>query len=227
MGLFLNVLNTIDRKIMGRKGGFAYHAISCFDKERQNFVFEYSDYVRASSLELIANEIYDNNISGNVAELGVYRGDFAKLINIAFPDRKLYLFDTFEGFDKRDVNIDRENNFSSGDYDFSKTSVELVLNKMQNRQNCVIKKGFFPETAEDVNDNFAFVSLDCDLYDPIYKGLHYFYERLNNGGYILVHDYNNKNYSGTKAAVKKFCREKTVPYFPICDFAGSVAIMKA
>jgi len=195
------------------------------DKERKNFVFE-TDYIRGSSLELIANEIYDKNIEGSVAELGVYRGDFARIINKAFPDRKLYLFDTFEGFDKRDVQTELEGNFSTGEQDFSETSVELVLKKMPNNKNCIVKKGFFPETAVGINDRFSFVSIDVDLYDPMYKGLHFFYEQLNNGGYIMLHDYNNKYYNGVKAALRKFSIEKKVPYFPICDAYGSAVIMK-
>jgi O-methyltransferase len=107
------------------------------DRERQKFVFE-NDYIRASSLELIANEIYEKKIDGSVAELGVYRGNFAKIINEAFPDRKLYLFDTFEGFDERDVNVELKNNYSTGKQDFSNTSVELVLNKMKHKENCIV-----------------------------------------------------------------------------------------
>lgn len=36
-----------------------------------------------------------------VAEGGVFQGMFAAEINRYFPKNKLYLFDTFEGFDKR------------------------------------------------------------------------------------------------------------------------------
>jgi O-methyltransferase len=206
------------------------HYVSCqimmaLDKERKKFVFE-SEYIRTSSLELVANEIYDKNIIGNVAELGVYQGDFAKIINKAFPDRKLYLFDTFEGFDQRDIKTELEKNYSTGNQDFSETSVEIVLAKMENKNNCIIKKGFFPETAEGVNDTFSFVSIDVDLYEPMYKGLCFFYERLNNGGYIMLHDYNNKGYNGVKDALRKFSEEKKVPYFPICDAWGSAIIMK-
>ena len=199
--------------------------MAALDKERPQFVFEH-DYIRASSLELIANEIDDKNIAGSVAELGVYRGNFAQIINKTFPDKKLYLFDTFEGFDKRDVKTEVEKNYSTGEQDFSKTSVELVLDKMQNRENCIIKKGFFPETAEGVNDTFAFVSIDVDLYEPMYKGLHFFYERLNSGGYIMLHDYNNKGYKGVKAALRKFSEERKASYFPLCDAYGSAVIMK-
>jgi O-methyltransferase len=196
------------------------------DRERQHFVFE-SDYIRGSALELMANEIHDKKIPGAVAEFGVYRGDFAKYINRAFPGKKLYLFDTFEGFDNRDIKTELEHNFSTGEQDFSKTSVELVLKKMRHKENCVIKKGYFPETAEGIDDYFSFVSIDVDLYEPMYKGLHYFYDRLSSGGYIMLHDYNNKLYSGVKAALRKFSEEKPAPYFPLCDSCGSAVIMKA
>ena len=72
------------------------------------------DYFRYSSLELAAKEINENIISKgrkeNIAELGVWQGDFAQYINQLFPNQKLYLFDTFEGFDKR--NFDKEDNLS-------------------------------------------------------------------------------------------------------------------
>ena len=44
----------------------------------------------------------------------------------AFPDRKLYLFDTFEGFDRRDVDLDKEKGFSGEVDDFSSTSMAHV-----------------------------------------------------------------------------------------------------
>jgi O-methyltransferase len=61
----------------------------------------------------------------------------------------------------------------------------------------------------------------------MYKGLHFFYENLSPGGYIMLHDYNNRGYKGVKAALRKFSEEKKVPYFPICDACGSAIIMKA
>ena len=38
-----------------------------------------------------------------MAECGVFRGDCTKFINLFFPDRTLYLFDTFGGFEKSDI----------------------------------------------------------------------------------------------------------------------------
>ena len=47
-------------------------------------------------------------IQGSVAECGVYLGDFAYFINKYFSNRTMYLFDTFEGFDVRDVEKEKE-----------------------------------------------------------------------------------------------------------------------
>jgi O-methyltransferase len=149
------------------------------------------DFVRYTTLELCANEIKTNNIKGNVAELGVYKGEFAKRINQLFPDRKLYLFDTFKGFDEKDVQTEKQESFSGGEQDFSDTSVEFVLSKMKFRDNCIIKKGYFPESAADIDDKFCFVSIDADLYKPILAGLQFFYPKIENKGYIFVNDFNN------------------------------------
>lgn len=184
------------------------------------------DYVRLSSLELVANEIHENKIIGNTAELGVFKGDFSSKINLSFPDRKLYLFDTFEGFDKRDILKEVEQGFSDGKQDFSDTSVENVLAKMTHPSLCIVKKGFFPQTAEGLEDTFAFVSIDTDLFEPIYQGLKYFYPRLSRGGFIFIHDYNNSEYTGAKVAVRQFCKENDLSYFPMSDNWGSVALTK-
>jgi O-methyltransferase len=95
------------------------------------------------------------------------------------------------------------------------TSVESVLSVMPFRERCVIKKGWFPASAEDCgNERFCFVSLDADLYGPIYEGLGFFWPRLAEGGYIFVHDYNNREYLGAKEAVCQFCAEQAVGYTP-------------
>jgi len=235
------ILDEIISKILTNTlpGSFALvRAMKYIGRERKPFVQKTADYVRISSLELIADEIYENERrmqeqgEGSnrrkeaVAELGVYRGDYARLINEAFPDRKLYLFDTFEGFDDRDAIIEREKGFSEGDQDFSETNAELVISKMKYPENCIVKKGYFPDTAKDVDETFVFVSIDADLYEPIYNGLVFFYGNLESGGTIFVHDYNNDVYRGAKEAVRKFCAENNIRYFPLSDTCGTAVTIK-
>jgi O-methyltransferase len=192
-------------------------------------VFTKSDIVRYETLKLTAQEIHRKKVQGCVAELGVYKGDFSKEINALFPDRKLFLFDTFAGFDKRDVKTEGENYCKKYIYlnegYFTNSSIELVLKRMKHRDKCIIKKGWFPETAKNIDEKFVFVSIDADLFAPVYAGLVYFYPRLEVGGYIFVHDYNGEVY-GAKEAVIQFATENSIPYFPMCDVAGTVVFAK-
>lgn len=186
----------------------------------------YFDYIRLASLELISYEIKKNGIEGNIAELGVYKGKFARYINQYFPERKLYLFDTFEGFDKRDLSSEKKYAYSSGTQDFSETSVASVLASMPFPDKCIPIKGFFPESAKEVKDNFVFVSLDADLFDPIYSGLNFFYPKLASGGYIFIHDFNNDGYKGARNAVEQFCKEQNLGFTPLPDSGGTAIISK-
>ena len=186
------------------------------------------DYVRVSALELVAQEIEENNVLGTVTELGVFKGEFAGILNMTFSRRPLYLFDTFEGFAPADVEYDRKRDYATpASGVFADTSVESVLSKMPFRDRCIVKKGWFTASAEDSSgERFCFVSFDVDLYGPMYEGLRFFWPRLNAGGYIFVHDYNNDEYRGTKEAVRQFCAEQAVAYTPLLDACGTAILAK-
>ena len=191
------------------------------------------DYTRLFTFEPCANEIKKNRIPGEVAELGVFRGDFAKLLNEVFHDRKLYLFDTFESFNDCDVEHELMRLSDSG-YMYEtleclkNTDVELVMSKMKNKDNVIVKKGYFPDSLGDLDEKFCFVSLDADLYRPTFEGLKYFYDRLSEGGYIFIHDYNHKLWPGVVDAVKDFedIIGKRICKIPITDFAGTLVVTK-
>lgn len=173
-----------------------------------------------------AKLVYQRGLQGSVAEGGVFQGEFATIINECFSDRKLYLFDTFEGFDERDVILESLNGFSEAKPGYLNiTSEELVLRKMKYVDKCVIKKGYFPETTEGIEDTFCFVNLDMDLYKPTIEGLRFFYPRMVKGGIIVVHDYFSVGYEGVNAAIEEFCREYPVIPFPIGDTV-SIAFQK-
>ena len=186
-----------------------------------------NEYIRLSSFDLIVEEIERKNVAGDIAELGVYKGDFAAVMNLAFPARTLYLFDTFEGFDSSDKEAERKLGSYGVGRDFSDTSVEEVMKRMPFAERCVTRKGFFPQTAEGLEDKkFCFVSIDTDLYAPVAAGLSFFYPRLSSGGYIFVHDYNNDLFPGAKLAVQEFSSRNTVSFVPLTDKYGTAVISK-
>ena len=188
-------------------------------RARESFVQDYATIIRSNSG--FAPDIC-------VAEAGVFQGEFAKVINESFPDSRLYLFDTFTGFDERDVKYEKAYGFSeAAKGDLCLTSEELVLNKMKYPENCIIRKGYFPESANGIEESFCFVNLDMDLYKPTLEGLRFFYPLLIQGGIIMVHDYFTQGYEGVNAALRDFITETdpTILPFPVGDH-HSIAIQK-
>lgn len=184
--------------------------------------------VRFATFRLLAEQIESENIKGDVAELGVYKGEFAKCINEFFKKRTIHLFDTFEGFSSADIKTDLDNNFSKAEIgDFSDTSVDAVKSILKYPERAVFYKGFFPNTFTDCKaEKFAFVSIDADLYEPTAAALSLFFERLSSGGVLMVHDVNSTQFKGVKKAVDDFCRDRSLLSFPLCDLHGSVVIRK-
>lgn len=190
--------------------------------------------VRVRWLRAYAKFVYERNIYGEIAECGVNRGEFSHFMNKYFYDRKLYLFDTFCGFSDTDLNIEKgidNEQFVNGDFNtnkvFKNTSEKIVLNHMVNKNNCILKKGYFPDTARGLNERFCFVNLDMDLYQPMYEGLKFFYNKMEKGGVILLHDYYNPHLPGVKKAVHDFENQidEDLNIFPIGD-GVSIALIK-
>lgn len=185
------------------------------------------DYVREQTVRLIANQMTCCGIGGDVAELGVFRGDFTVVLQREFPNRCLYLYDTFSGFSNSDISSDTSINNKVGENNkFKDTSASFVLNRLPNDSNVIINEGLFPETFDENIGKFCFVSIDFNLYSPVKSALELFYSHVSEGGYILVSDYNAPFYSGTHRAVDEFCEEYHLVPIPIADFYGSVLIQK-
>lgn len=191
-----------------------------------------SDYFRFRTFEFAAAEIKDRHIEGEVAEFGVFRGNFASLISKKFPDRKIFLFDSFEGFEPDEAKKESEAGYSNEEFAYAhtRTSANTALDNMPYPQQCVLCKGYFPQsiTEEAKKTRYAFVSIDVDFEDSIYEGIQFFYARLNEGGYIFIHDYNNSSLRGVRNAVHRYERNEKIflRKVPLADWAGTLVIVK-
>jgi hypothetical protein len=183
-----------------------------------------------------SNHVYKNDIHGNVAECGVNRGQFAHFINKYFPDKILYLFDTFD-LSETIQGIDEEVSFGNDLLDksvfvldknvFTGRDAKSVMQCMPHPEKCIIKKGLFPETAIDIDDSFCFVNLDMDFYQPMLAGLNFFWDKMASEGIILLHDYYHPSWPGVARAVEDFEKTigKNICKTPIGDFC-SIALIK-
>ncbi|HET9236344.1 MAG TPA: TylF/MycF/NovP-related O-methyltransferase [Oligoflexus sp.] len=194
------------------------------EKNRKN---NDADLVRLLFLIQTVEEMLDKNVPGSIAELGVYKGNSAKLLHELAPDRRIYLFDTFEGFDSKDVKIELKNEVKMTE--FKDTSLDQVKRFLGNSRKVVFCPGFFPESSSYVpeNETFALVHLDADLYGPTLAGLEYFYERMPKGGTMIVHDYSSGAWPGIKRAVDEFLTDKPETLVRIPDKSGTVIFKKA
>lgn len=195
-----------------------------FDFARKNWIKCFADYTREIGLK------------GNVAECGVYYGETAMFINKYWKDRTLYLCDTFEGFVDKDVMKEEKNfeAFKTGSFTYSSfraEAPELVIDTVKARmlypQNVKVYQGKFPDSICGLEDTFSFVNLDMDLYQPQLDGLRFFWDKIERGGGILLHDYFHPELPGVKAAVADFEKEKNyvLPKIPIGD-GCSIAVIK-
>jgi hypothetical protein len=175
---------------------------------------------------MVLDQLAKEELPGDIAELGVYRGATASILaNIARRlGRTAYLLDTFEGFAKTDlVAIDNDKPTA-----FADTSLERVR-ALVGDQNVKYIKGYFPATASQLpsDASYCLVHIDCDLYAPTRSALEYFYPRMVPGGFIIVHDYSSLHWNGAETAVDQFFAGRPEAVVPLPDNAGSVVIRKA
>lgn len=185
-----------------------------------------SDKVRFFNFWFQIERIKKEVIPGAFAELGVYKGDTARIIHCMDPARTLHLFDTFEGFPESDLERETGEAATYSAERFSDTGIKKVKSRIGNNNNVVFHQGYFPETTKGLEEEkFALVSIDADLYRPISAGLHYFYPCLSPGGVIIVHDYNYK-WEGAMQAVDEFVQKIPESLVPLPDMESSVMIIK-
>ena len=144
------------------------------------------------------------------------------------PDRRLYLFDTFEGFDERDVDMERKLGCSDAQTGlYSGTDKEKLMERMPLPGQVVIRKGWFPETAFDIEDEtFCLVCMDACLYQPTLAGLEFFFPRMGRGGVILLSGCSGTRYRGVAKAVEDLeTRYGALLMLPVGDLDGTVMIV--
>jgi hypothetical protein len=148
-------------------------------------------------------------IAGSVAEAGVYQGAnaIASLrCSSALRERPYYLLDSFKGLGKA----------SSCDPDsrggeFSDVNPQGLRAALASYGNAHICSGLFDRTLPQLPaQRFALAYVDCDLSEPAEFCLNWFWERLADGGFLLIHDYWFPDFEMPAAAPEPFRGIKSV-----------------
>jgi len=186
----------------------------------------YPDKVRFFTWWFQVERLKKEKVAGDFAELGVYQGDSARILYLMDPSRKLHLFDTFEGFTGRDLEVESGKAATYTIRNFADTSLRKVIRKIGGNDNIRVHQGYFPDSATRITEErFALVNIDADLYNPTKAGLEFFYPRMSPGGVIFIHDY-NKKWPGVIKAVDAFLASIPECSFTIPDRDGTVVVVK-
>ena len=177
-------------------------------------------------LWLQLERINKHQIAGDLAEVGVFKGESANLIHHMLPNRPLHLFDTFCGYPKDKIhdNFDSHERVQRADY--MQCSAKNVQSLLGNAANVTIHEGVFPQTAVSIESNtFAFVHLDADLYQTTLDGLRFFYPKLVPGGTLVVENYNH-NWPGVTRAIDEFRTSIAEEFVEMPNQYGAAVLIK-
>jgi O-methyltransferase len=86
----------------------------------------YPDKVRFFNWWFQAERLKKDGIVGDFAELGVYKGESAKILHLMDPSRTFHLYDTFEGFRAEDLAGETGEAATYTTRNFADTSLEKV-----------------------------------------------------------------------------------------------------
>ena len=158
------------------------------------------------------------NVDGDVVECGVGRGkslvNFLAITLQMSNHRKLYGFDSFEGFPEPSIFDKSKRNPQKGDW--SNTSKRLVEQRFelagysdQFKERTKLIKGYFSDTLKDnLPQKIAFLHIDADLYQSYLDVLSESYSRLSSGAVVIFDEYGMEKWPGAKKACDEFMADK-------------------
>ena len=145
-------------------------------------------------------------LEGDMAEVGVWKGETSRDIHSKAPLKVLHLYDTFKGIVMADKDVDVH-----GNGEFSNTSIEEVKGNIGGDGSLIkFHIGTFPDTFTEHDKKFSFVFSDTDTYFGTKSTLEIFASRMVPGGKITFHDYGWHGCPGVKKAVQEFLIDKTL-----------------
>ncbi|HZO95363.1 MAG TPA: TylF/MycF/NovP-related O-methyltransferase [Candidatus Baltobacteraceae bacterium] len=175
---------------------------------------------RLDNIEACVLDVVERGVPGDLIETGVWRGGatiFMRGILKALDvrDRSVWVADSFEGLPEPDAErFPREaqahqgvvmtkvfDRFAAGEEAVRKNFETFGLLDEQVR----FLKGWFKDTLPSAPiERLAVIRLDGDYYESTMDGLTSLYPKLSPGGYVIVDDYGEDDWTYCRRAVDEF-----------------------
>lgn len=153
-------------------------------------------YARLYILRQLATQQKDK---GNFAECGVYAG-MSMFFVADLCKNKFIGIDSFEG-------VSEPGEYDSDYFKSKKLSISISFAEkiLKNFDNVDLYKGWIPEVFDKLNDEqYSYVNIDVDLYDPTKNSIEYFWPRLIKSGVLICDDYGSDKTPGARKAMNDF-----------------------
>jgi predicted O-methyltransferase YrrM len=199
---------------------------------------------RMYSLYQSMNYIFKNNIVGDFVECGVWKGGSAMLIAAmlkknGITNRKLYLYDTFEGMSeptdsdktstgKSATDLLKQENKEDASSIWCYSSLEEVKTNLFSTgfapENIFFIKGKVEDTLkENLPGKLSLLRLDTDWYESTKMELEVLFPLLVEKGILIIDDFGHWE-GAKKAVVEYFEKNRLHPFLFRIDFTGKLMI---
>lgn len=178
-----------------------------FDKVRP---YTMSSRLKLRSLKSLAELLNQNQVPGDFVECGTFKGGSAAVISTALTsERKIWLFDSFEGLP--DVKEEVDGADSKDWVGKCRAAEEDVLEALKtvgvSPEQYLIRKGWFQDTfKQTLPEQVALLHCDADWYDSVLLTLETFYDRIPPGGVVVLDDFGW--WEGCREAFYDFCGKR-------------------
>ncbi len=173
--------------------------------------------------------VINNNIPGDFVECGVWKGGSAMLIAkilliSGIKNRKIYLYDTFEGMSEptdKDVDFKGKNAnilLKRTDKFVEKSvwcysSIDEVKNNLYStnypKENLIFVKGKVENTIpQTIPNQISLLRLDTDWYESTYHEFVHLFPILSKQGVLIIDDYGH--WKGAREATDKYFKENNI-----------------
>lgn len=140
-----------------------------------------------------------------ICEIGVFKGDFSKILFQKLNPEELHLIDIFEG--RMCSGDENGNNIIWVNLDEWYENIKLFFEK---DKNVFLHKGKSVNVLNKFEDEyFDMIYIDGDhSYNGVKSDLDLSFKKVKSGGVICGHDYTKHMFEGVVKAVDEFCEEK-------------------
>ena len=151
-------------------------------------------------------------VKGNIIECGSSRCGtsliMANYLHAKQVRKIIYACDSFRGFDATELEKEREvcltkashKAFTSSSYNY----VKRKINKLGFEDIVIPIKGFFQDSLSEIESNFCFALIDCDLKESIIYCAETLWPKLMKNGLIAFDDYTSDEFKGARAGIECF-----------------------